>query len=66
MQDLKPTDLNAFYSDLLDHGRRDHGRKADAEGLSKSTVIKIHSLLHEALAAAVRWGIIVRNRGGQR
>ena len=62
VQEIKPTHINAFYTDLLDHGRRDHGRTAaNGDGLSPTTVVKVHALLHEAFDAAVEWDVIVRN-----
>jgi integrase len=56
LQRLSPTQLNAFYRELLTKGRRNA-----AGGLAPKTVRYIHSILHRALRDAVRWGYVVRN-----
>jgi integrase len=62
LQDVKPTHINALYTDLLKSGRRDHGRTAsNGDGPSPTTVVKVHALLHKAFDAAVKWGLIARN-----
>jgi len=53
---LSASNLNSFYADLLSDGRRQ-----GEGGLSPSSVRRVHSTLHKALADAVRWGRIVRN-----
>ncbi len=56
LQALTPARLNAFYSDLIDHGRV-NGKG----GLSPKTVRNIHIPLRKALADAVKWNILARN-----
>ena len=56
LQSLTPARLNAFYADLLASGRSD-----GTGGLSPKTVRHTHTMLHKALADAVRWGRVVRN-----
>lgn len=53
---IKPLDIQRFYSDCLDHGRKD-----GKGGLSKQTVLHFHRVLHNALEQAVRWQVIVKN-----
>jgi len=53
---LKPGDLQRYYSDSLTTGRLNgHG------GLSPLTVRHHHTLLHRALKNAMEWGLISRN-----
>lgn len=49
MPKLKPAHIQSFYSSLLE------------KNLSKSTVLKIHRMLHLALKHAVNWQIIISN-----
>lgn len=56
LQKLRPAQLNAFYADLLESGRRD-----GKGGLSAQTVRYIHAVIHRALKDAVRWGRLPRN-----
>jgi integrase len=49
LKKLTALDVQGFYRDRLD------------TGLSASTVNKIHTVLHKALAQAVRWSLIPRN-----
>jgi integrase len=58
--ELTPGQLNAFYADLLVDGRLQGGPSQPA-GLSPKTVRHVHTLLHKALADAVRWGNLGRN-----
>src|SRR5688500_13336178 len=46
---LRPDHIQSLYSKKLD------------EELSKLTVLKIHQIIHKALAHAVRWGMVARN-----
>jgi len=55
LQRLSPEQLNAFYGQLLEHGRR------DGKGLAWKTVKNIHAMLHKALKDAMRWGYLTRN-----
>jgi integrase len=55
---LKPVHLRTHYSNTLDDGRR---RDAPNRGLSAWTLRKHHVIMREALAHAVKWGIIGRN-----
>ena len=49
LQKLSPQHLQAFYSKKLE------------EGLSATTVVSLHNVLHRALETAVRWNLIARN-----
>lgn len=49
IQKLAPQHLQALYKKKLD------------DGLSATTVISFHNLLHKALETAVRWNLIARN-----
>jgi integrase len=49
--------LNAFYADLLEHGRR-NGLTTE---LSPKSVRHVHTMLHKALHDAVRWGHLSTN-----
>lgn len=53
--DLKPTEIQRFYSLLLREGRKKGG------GLSPLTVQHVHRLLRKTLHQAVRWEILDRN-----
>lgn len=55
VQSLTPTQIESFYSDLLDHGR------ADGTGLSPKTVRNTHTVLRKALSDAQRLGLVYRN-----
>jgi integrase len=56
VQRLTASQLNAFYADLLESGRR------DGKGpLSARTVRYAHATLHKALADGVRMGLLTRN-----
>jgi integrase len=49
LQKLSPQHLQLFYKKKLE------------EGLSTTTVISFHNVLHKALQTAVRWNLIARN-----
>ena len=49
LQKLSPQHLQSFYTKKLE------------EGLSTTTVISFHNVLHKALETAVRWNLISRN-----
>lgn len=49
LQQLTPQHLQAFYKKKLE------------AGLSATTVISFHNVLHKALETAVRWNLIARN-----
>src|SRR5438270_8274326 len=49
LQKLLPQHLQAFYTKKLE------------EGLSSTTVVSFHNVLHKALETAVRWNLISRN-----
>ena len=49
LQKLSPQHLQSFYTKKLE------------EGLSPTTVISFHNVLHKALETAVRWNLISRN-----
>ncbi|HVE46689.1 MAG TPA: tyrosine-type recombinase/integrase [Acidimicrobiales bacterium] len=56
LQGLTTAQLNAFYAELLAHGRRD-----GKGGLAPESVRHIHGIVHKALADAMRWGHLARN-----
>ena len=56
LQQLSVPQLNTFYADLLETGRRD-----GKGGLSPRTVHHIHAVIRRALGAAVRWQLLARN-----
>lgn len=60
LRDLTGAALNALYADLLEEGRVDGGG-----GLSFRSVRYIHTILHEALADAVRENRLDRNVADQ-
>jgi integrase len=60
LSSLRAPQLNAFYADLLEGGRRN-----GAGALSPKAVRNIHGTLHKALDDAVRWGRIARNPAAQ-
>ncbi len=49
LQKLSPQHLQSFYTKKLE------------EGLSTTTVISFHNVLHKALETAVRWNLLARN-----
>jgi len=49
LQRLTPEKIESFYADKLE------------EGLSESSVRRIHAILHVALKKAVRWGLVSKN-----
>jgi integrase len=57
---LQPLDLQAHYTRMLTRGRkgRKHGKK---KGLSPTTVLFHHRIIHKALEQAVRWQLVGRN-----
>lgn len=55
LQALTPLQIEKFYAELLDHGRR------DGEGLSPKSVKNTHVVLRKALADAERLGLVHRN-----
>ena len=69
LQNLTTAQLNAFYADLLDHGRRNLRRARSAapdeipinRGLSARTVGHVHGVIRAALNDAVRWQDLGRN-----
>ncbi|MGB9858837.1 MAG: tyrosine-type recombinase/integrase, partial [Moorellaceae bacterium] len=57
---LHPSHLRELYSKLLREGRKD-GKKSAPKGLSPACVRKVHNVIHEALACAVKWELVYRN-----
>jgi integrase len=55
LQGLDAGALTSFYSERL----RDGGRSG--QGLSPRSVRYLHSIIHSALADALRWGLVIRN-----
>lgn len=62
--EVLPSQLNAFYADLLVRGRRNRGASLQP-GLSPKTVRHVHTMLHKAFADAVKWGRLPRNPAGR-
>ncbi len=56
LTELRPQQIQAFYSRLL----RD-GRANGSGGLSARSVLRFHQVLHAALHHAVRWQLLARN-----
>lgn len=54
---LKPMHLQSFYSKLAADGRKD-GREG---GLSPTTIVQHHRIIHKALETALRWQVVNRN-----
>ncbi|MBO8138367.1 MAG: site-specific integrase, partial [Desulfotomaculum sp.] len=54
---LKPVHLQQYYNKLLAGGRQD-GKKG---GLSPSTVLHHHRIIHKALNTAVKWQLLAKN-----
>jgi integrase len=55
LQALTPLQIEKFYAELLDHGKR------NGKGLSPKTVKNTHVVLRKALADAERLGLVHRN-----
>ncbi len=58
LADLRPLDIQGYYSHALVAGRRVRGK---SPGLSPTTVQHHHRLLREALAQAVKWRVLAVN-----
>lgn len=56
LSDLRPPQIQAFYSRLLSDGRAD-----GTGGLSAKSVLRYHQVLHAALHHAMRWQLLARN-----
>ena len=56
LAELRPQQIQAFYSRLLHEGRAD-----GTGGLSAKSVLRFHQVLHAALHHAVRWQLLARN-----
>lgn len=56
LKDLRPDHLNHHYAQQLRSGRLD-----GKGGLSAKSVLHQHLIMHTALDAAVKWGLLVRN-----
>ena len=61
LKKLTGRDLQWLYKDLQEHGRLREAQKGKQPGLSDSTIRGIHTMLHNALARAVKERLIVRN-----
>jgi integrase len=55
VKDLQPLQISKYYVDALTSGRR------DGQGLSKRTIGQTHRMLHQALAHAVGWEMLISN-----
>lgn len=59
---LQPLDLQGHYSKMLTEGnKRRTKKKPKPPGLSPSTVLYHHRVIHKALEMAVKWQLIFRN-----
>lgn len=56
VEKLKPLHLQNYYAKMLESGRQD-----GKGGLSPTTVLQHHRILHRALEMAVKWQVIARN-----
>jgi integrase len=56
IEKLKPLHLQSYYSKMMDSGRMD-----GAGGLSPTTVLQHHRIIHKALERAVKLQILTRN-----
>jgi len=56
VEKLKPLHLQSYYTKMLTEGRQD-----GSGGLSSTTVLKHHLILHKALESAVKWQLVPRN-----
>jgi integrase len=56
IEKLKPLHLQNYYTKMLENGR-----KNGEGGLSPTTVLQHHRILHKALEMAVKWQIVPRN-----
>ena len=61
LKKLTGRDLQGLYKDLREHGRLREAQKGKQPGLSDSTIRGIHTMLHNALARAVKERLILRN-----
>ena len=61
LKKLTGRDLQWLYKDLQEHGRLREAQKGKQPGLSDSTIRGIHTMLHNALARAVKERLILRN-----
>ncbi|TDA67997.1 MAG: hypothetical protein D9V47_09115 [Clostridia bacterium] len=53
---LQPLHIQAYYSEALQHGRKD-----GKGGLSARTVVQYHRILRESMQQAVKWQLLARN-----
>ena len=58
LSDLKPPNLNSFFTSMLQDGARKDGK---AGGYSKSSVAKTRNVLSSVLRTAVDWDLIEKN-----
>ena len=56
LSELQPSHLQTFYRKAVQNGRLD-----GEGGLSARSVLHIHRVLYDALAIAVKWGLVIRN-----
>jgi integrase len=57
---LQPLDIQHHYSNLLTKGRKGNKYKEN-KGLSPTTVLHHHKVIHKALEMAVKWQLVIRN-----
>lgn len=56
IEKLKPLHIQNYYNKMLESGRQD-----GTGGLSPTTVVQHHRILHKALEMAVKWQVLARN-----
>ena len=56
IEKFKPLHLQGYYAKMLTNGKQD-----GSGGLSPTTVLQHHRIIHKSLEMAVRWQIIYRN-----
>ncbi|MEW5954709.1 MAG: tyrosine-type recombinase/integrase [Bacillota bacterium] len=55
IEKLKPLHLQSYYTKMLESGKK------NGTGLSPTTVLQHHRIIHKALEMAIKWQIVPRN-----
>lgn len=61
LADLRPLHIQEYYQKALKEGRKDGKVRSKGKGLSPTTVLYHHRVLHEALGQAVKWQLLPQN-----
>jgi integrase len=61
LEELSGDDLTFLHDHLAVRGRTRAPHPEFGQGLSPTTVRRIHTMLHKAFADAIRWGLLERN-----